>query len=49
MKGCIELRLKLSNEEDTTFLGVTGDNSEQSITQFLKQIKPYTLDNSFQR
>ena len=42
-----ELRLKLPNQEDTTFLGVTGDNSEQSITKFLKQIKPYTLDNSF--
>lgn len=42
----IELKLKLPNQEDTTFLGVTGDDSEKSIIKFLKQIKPYTLDNS---
>ena len=39
----VELRLRLPDQEDTTFMGVTGDNPEQAITQFLKQIKPYTL------
>ena len=44
-----ELRLRLPDQEDTTFMGVTGDNPEQAITQFLKQIKPYTLAPSPKR
>lgn len=44
-----ELRLRLPDQEDTTFMGVTGDNPEQAITQFLKQIKPYTLAPSLKR
>ena len=45
----VELRLRLPDQEDTTFMGVTGDNPEQAITQFLKQIKPYTLAPSPKR
>lgn len=38
-----KLRLSLPNHQDTTFVGVLGDNPELTIKQFLNQIKPYTV------